>query len=67
MQDSYKTCILWGEIKMRKIKITYEHETMNGNWIRKEYVTDNGKDYERVINIIHSNPKEYRVINVEHI
>ena len=52
---------------MRKIKLTYEHKTWNGNWIRKEYVTNDGKDYERAVNIIHNNPEEYRVVNVEHI
>ena len=52
---------------MRKIKLTYEIKSANGIWNRKEYVTDDGKDYERIVNIIHSNPSEYRVINVEHI
>lgn len=52
---------------MRKIKLTYEIKSANGIWNRKEYVTDDGKDYERVVNIIHSNPTEYRVINVEHV
>lgn len=51
---------------MRKIKITYDHKTANGNWITREYETSDGKDYERVVNIIHSNPEEYRVIKVEH-
>ena len=52
---------------MRKIKLTYEIKSANGIWNRTEYVTDNGKDYERIVNIIHSNPNEYRVINAEHI
>ena len=52
---------------MRKIKLTYDHQTMNGNWIRKEYVTDDGKDWERVVNIIHNNSDEYKVVSVEHI
>lgn len=52
---------------MRRIKLTYEHKTANGSWIRREYTTSNGKDYERVVNIIHSNPEEYKVIKVEHI
>lgn len=52
---------------MRKIKLTYEIKSANGFWNRKEYVTDDGKDYERVVNIIHSNPDEYKVVNVEHI
>ena len=52
---------------MRKVKLTYEIKSADGIWNRKEYVTDDGKDYERVVNIIHSNPDEYRVINVEHI
>lgn len=52
---------------MRKIKLTYKIKSANGIWNCKEYVTDDGKDYERVVNIIHSNPNEYRVVNVEHI
>jgi hypothetical protein len=52
---------------MRTIKLTYEIKSANGFWNRKEYVTDDGKDYERIVNVIHSNPSEYRVINVEHI
>ena len=52
---------------MRKIKLTYEIKSANGLWNRKEYVTDDGKDYERIINIVHNNTSEYRIINVEHI
>ena len=52
---------------MRKIKITYEHKTACGDWVRREYTTDNGTDWERVVNIIHSKPQEYKVISVEHV
>ena len=52
---------------MRKVKLTYEIKSANGVWIRKEYVTEDGRAYERVVNIIHSNPDKYRVIQVGHI
>lgn len=52
---------------MKKIKITYDHKTANGSWNRHEYITDNGKDYERVVNIIHQNKDEYKVVDVKHI
>lgn len=52
---------------MRKIKLTYDVKSANGVWNRKEYVTDSGKDYERVVNIIHNNLDTYKVINAEHI
>lgn len=52
---------------MRKVKLTYEIKSANGIWVRKEYITEDGKAYERVVNIIHSNPNEYKVISVEHI
>lgn len=47
---------------MREIKITYEF-----HGIMKTYITNDPKDYERVVNIIHSNPDKYKVLNVEHI
>ena len=52
---------------MRTIKITYEHKTANGEWRHKEYTTDNGKDYERVVNILHNNKDEYKVLDVKHV
>ena len=52
---------------MRKIKLTYEIKSANGLWNRKEYVTNDGKDYERVVNIVHNNTSEYRIINAKHI
>lgn len=52
---------------MRTLKIIYEHKTANGDWLRKEYTTDSGKDWERVVNIIHQNRHEYRVIDVKHV
>ena len=53
--------------KMRTIEITYEIKTANGNWIRRVYATNDGNDYERVVNILHQNKDEYRVIKVRHI
>ena len=47
---------------MRTIKITYDFYG-----IIKIYITNDPKDYERVVNIIHSNPNKYKVLNVEHI
>lgn len=55
------------EKAMRTLKIIYEHKTANGDWLRKEYTTDSGKDWERVVNIIHQNRHEYRVIDVKHV
>ena len=52
---------------MRKVKLTYEIKTANGIWVRKEYVTEDGKAYERIVNIIHSKPNEYRVVDVRHM
>lgn len=49
------------------LRLVYEHKTAGGVWLRKEYHTDDGKDWERVVNIIHQNPNEYRVITVERI
>ncbi len=51
---------------MREIKLTYDHKTASGNWIRREYTTSDGKDWERVVNILHQNCDEYKVINVQH-
>ena len=56
-----------GGKKMRTIEITYEIKTANGNWIRRVYATNDGNDYERVVNILHQNKDEYRVIKVRHI
>ena len=47
---------------MKTIKITYDFYG-----IIKIYITNDPKDYERVVNIIHSNPDKYNVLNVEHI
>ena len=51
----------------RPIEITYEHKTFLGNWRRYQYAVWDGKEYERVINIIHQNPDEYRIISVRHM
>lgn len=50
---------------MRKIKLIYEIKSANGFWNRKEYITDDEKDYERVLNIICSNKDEYKIIGIE--
>ena len=52
---------------MRTIKLTYEHKTACGNWIVKELTISDGKEYERIINIIHNNPDSYKVVKVEHV
>lgn len=52
---------------MRKIEIIYPHRTANGDFVQRRYATDNGKDYERIVNVIHQNPYEYKVISVKHI
>lgn len=52
---------------MTPIKITYEHKTANGDWVTREYTAKEGKDYERVVSIIHQNKDEYRVLNVERL
>lgn len=52
---------------MRKIEIIYDHKTANGSWRRMAYTTDKGADWERVVNIIHSNPTDYKVISVKHV
>lgn len=52
---------------MRTIEITYEIKTANGNWVRRTYATNDGHDYERVVNVLHQNKEAYRVIEVRHI
>lgn len=52
---------------MKKIKITYEKKMSNECWDRRVYITNDGKDWERVVNVIHNNPEEYKVIKVEHL
>lgn len=52
---------------MRAIKLIYEHKTAYGVWIRRKLIISDGKEYERVVNIIHKNKDEYRVIEVKHI
>ena len=52
---------------MKKIKFTYIHETWNGILLEKEYIADDDKDYQRVVDIICNNPDEYKVISVEHV
>ena len=52
---------------MRKIELTYEIKTANGNWRQKTFTSENGTEWERVVNIIHNNPNDYRVLGVKHI
>ena len=55
---------------MRKIELTYEIKTANGDWRQKTFVSENGTEWERVVNIIHNNPNNpnnYRVLGVKHI
>ena len=46
------------------LRLVYEHKTANNSWIRKEYATTDGHDWERVVRTLHENPHEYRVIHV---
>ena len=52
---------------MRKIELTYEIKTANGDWLQKTFATENGTEWGRVVNIIHNNPTDYRVLGVKHI
>ena len=52
---------------MRKIELIYEIKTANGDWRQKTFVSENGTEWERVVNIIHNNPNNYRVLGVKHI
>ena len=52
---------------MRKIELTYEIKTANGDWRQKTFTSENGTEWERVVNIIHNNPNDYRVLGVKHI
>lgn len=49
---------------MRTIKLIYEFTPLHEIRI---YTTNDGKDYERVINVIHKNPEKYKVIKIEHV
>lgn len=50
---------------MSTFKLYYEHKTANGTWLSKEYITKDPKDYKRAVDVCHSNPDEYRIVNVE--
>ena len=52
---------------MRKIELIYEIKTANGDWRQKTFTTENGTEWERVVNIIHNNPNDYRVLGVKHV
>ena len=52
---------------MRPISITYEHKTANGNWSMWTALATTGEEYERIVNILHQNKDEYRVVEVKHI
>ena len=50
---------------MERVKIDYEKRTENGSWDRKEYITENKTDYDRVMNIFNDMPDNYRLIKQE--
>lgn len=50
---------------MSTFKLYYEHKDSNGTWLYKAYITKDPKDYKRCVDICHSNPDEYRIVNVE--
>jgi len=50
---------------MSTFKLYYEHKTANGTWLSKEYITKDPKDYKRAVDVCHSNPDEYKIVNVE--
>ena len=52
---------------MKKIKLVYEHKTKNGTWNKKEYIVYEGNDYEKVMEIIRSNPAKYKIIDVKYM
>jgi len=51
---------------MRTIAMEYEHRSAAGTWIPRKYVTSDGKDWERVVGILHQNTDEYRILSVKH-
>ena len=52
---------------MRKIELTYEIKTANGDWRQKTFISENGAEWERVVNIIHNTHNDYRLLGVKHI
>ena len=52
---------------MRPIKLTYEINTANNNWWRNHIIVTDGKEWERIVSVIHSEPDKYKIISVEHI
>lgn len=52
---------------MSKIKITYEHKTFNGNWILREYICADDKDYTRVMRVVEENAKDYKLVRMESV
>lgn len=48
-------------------KIIYNKYSANGNFLgEREYSPKNKADYDRVMQIIESNPEEYELVNCEY-
>ena len=50
---------------MGKVKIIYEKRSEGDLWDRKEYITENKADYDRVINVFKDITDNYRLIKEE--
>ena len=48
-----------------KVKIIYEKRTEGDLWNRKEYITENKTDYDRVMNVFKDMKDNYRLIKEE--
>jgi hypothetical protein len=51
----------------KAIEITYQVKTAYGNYVTRSYATKDGREYQRIVDLIHLNPEEYKVVNVRHI
>lgn len=50
----------------RAIELVYEEEVSPYVWVRHVLVTSDGKEYERLVNMIHQSYR-YRVVSVRHV
>ena len=50
---------------MGKVKIIYEKRAEGDLWDRKEYITENKTDYDRVMNVFKDMKDNYRLIKEE--
>ena len=50
---------------MGKVKIIYEKRAEGDLWDRKEYITEDKNDYDRVINVFKDITDNYRLIKEE--